>query len=126
LASSVSLHILANYYLAAYCGVRCFSNISVIVPIYIEKIEWLDFPIWVKFSIIDSTENKIYFIEKLPVISAISITDKSAFPLKLDLECELLSDNKNGCIKIELPFNIESMDGNSTLFVKQSSVLTNT
>jgi len=99
---------------------------SVIVPIYIEKIERLDFPIWVKFSIIDSTENKIYFIEKLPVISAISITEKSVFPIKLDLECELLSDNKNGCIKIELPFNIESMDGNSTLFVKQSSVLTNT
>jgi hypothetical protein len=99
---------------------------SVIVPIYIEKIETLDFPIWVKFSIIDSTENKVYFIEKLPVISAISITEKSVFPIQLKLECELLSINKNGSIKIKLPFDIESMDGSSTLFVKQSSVLTNT
>ena len=99
---------------------------SVIVPIYIEKIETLDFPMWVKFSIIDSTENKIYCIEKLPVISATSITEKSVLPIQLDLECELLSGNKNGNIKIKLPFDIESMEGNSTLFVKQSSVLTNT
>ena len=107
-------------------GVRCFSDMSVIVPIYIEKIETLDFPMWVKFSIIDSTEDKIYFIEKLPVISATSITEKSVLPIQLDLECELLSGNKNGNIKIKLPFDIESMEGNSTLFVKQSSVLTNT
>ena len=103
-----------------------FTNMSVIVPICIEKIESLDFPIWVKFSIIDSAENIVCFIEKLPVISATSITEKSAFPIKLDIDCELLSNNENGIIKVKLPFGIESICGDSILYLKQSSVLTNT
>lgn len=99
---------------------------NVLIPICMSKIDTLDFPIWVEFSIIDSTDNKMYFVEKLPVISTMSITDKSVFPINSVIECELLSSYENDVIKVKLPFGIESTDGDSTLLLRQHSVLTTT
>ena len=85
------------------------------VPVYLSQIEDQDFPIVGKFYVVNSVNEKVYFIEKLSVVSEdVSVENSPVF-----LECSVISQYNNDLVKVSLPYCIEFTDGGNTVIISK-------
>jgi hypothetical protein len=80
------------------------------------------FPGWVEVVVVDARRHEHRIVEKVPVLTSLTITTDSTFPIELWIEAEL--DRADGDeVTVSFTDDIETIDGARGLTVSSADVM---